>query len=146
MSFDLSLFTKEDRSFLKTRVDEESGKIFSNKRPNDKRTLNQIWLANAYGQAAETFLIRYCGFTDNPAPYQDVLFNDTPVEVKVTKGAYYLSHVLERMNAKKRWKASNPDWVFVYTMDRATPGTNYEFLGSYFWNGNSYTQTDWNLS
>jgi hypothetical protein len=29
-------------------------------------------------------------------------------------------------------------------MDRATPGTNYEFLGSYFWNGNSYTQTDWN--
>ena len=140
MSFDLKNFTAEDRTFLKGRVDKESVKIFSTKRANDKRTLPDIWQINAYGQAAETWLIQHCGFIDNPEPYQDVMYDGIPVEVKVTKEHHYVRHVLERMNAKKRWKPDNPNWLFVFTNDRAQPGTEYKFLGSYLWSehNNSY--------
>ena len=132
-SFDLKDFTPADRTFLKARVDAEAEKIYASKQPTDKRTVKQIWDTNCYGQAAEVNLIRNHGFTDNPAPYQDVMWGDIPVEVKVTKSARNITHVLERMNAKKRWKDDNPNWVFVYTNDRTQPGTEYKLLGTYLW-------------
>ena len=109
------------------------------------RSLEEIIETVLYGHAAELYLIKYHGFSDDPHEYKDVIdLDNNPVEVKVTEGDYYVPHVLARCNdaAKETWR-KYPEILYVFIGNKET--YNYHLHGIYYWNGEEFclqTQED----
>ncbi len=114
----------------------QSGTVASHR----NRSLNELISTCTYGQAAEQFLIQYCGFTDDPRRYKDV-FNTSgeSVEVKVTTKLSNVHYVLKRLNEyyPDKWRNIS-DIVYVFINDRKN--TTYTLEGIYRWNGQQFAK------
>lgn len=133
-----------DQRALLSKTKIESQEIFNKPSTRKGRTLNDIIATNMYGISAEQYLIEKCEFTDNPAPYQDVISPEgIDVEVKVTKVSHYIPDVLRRLKEKRK-KYPNlyqPDWVFIYINDKKS--FDYKLAGTYLWVETRYLVKDW---
>jgi hypothetical protein len=109
------------------------------------RSLEEIIETVLYGHAAELYLIKHHGFSDDPHEYKDVIdLDNNPVEVKVTEGEWYVPYVLERCNnaAKETWR-KYPEILYVFIGNKET--YDYHLHGIYHWDGEKFclqTQED----
>lgn len=123
---------------LRERAEAEAKLIHAKPSTARGRKLEEITEMVLYGHAAELYLIKYQGFTDDPHEYKDVIdTNGNPVEVKVTEGAYYVSHVLARCNdaAKETWR-NYPEILYIFIGNKET--YDYHLHGIYHWNGEEF--------
>ena len=88
-----------DRNELIMRATNEAKLIFNKPGPRRGRSLNEIINSCLIGHAAELYLIKYEGFTDDPRPYKDVIdSNFVPWEIKTTNNEKNIRDVLRRCN------------------------------------------------
>ena len=132
-----NLRTDIDLARLKERAFAEALLIFNKESTCHGRTLQQVRADCLTGQAAELYLIDYCGFKNDPRPYKDVLdTEDAPIEVKVTRKKENVKYVLRDANAdalelyKKYQKIL---YIFV-----VTGYINYKLHGIYNCNGKEF--------
>ena len=120
------------------RAKEEASQIYAKPDTRRGRSFVNILQTTLYGHAPEVYLIDRCGFTDDERPYKDVIDTDgNYVEVKATKGDYYVPYVLKRANEAKQitWK-KYPDILYIFIGDKKT--ADYELEGVYKWNGTQF--------
>jgi hypothetical protein len=123
-----------NQSALKERAEAEAQLIYNKPSTRRDRSLEEIVETVLYGHVAEQYLIEQ-GWSDDPRPYKDVVNpNGEPVEIKVTKGDYYVPYVLERANkaASESWR-KYPQWLYIFIGDRKS--LDYRLEGIYLWNG-----------
>lgn len=124
-----------DQAAWRQRAKLESIAIYKRPSTRRNRSIEEIYNVVLLGQAAECYLIQHHGFTDNPELYKDVLNKDgEDVEVKVTKGDYYVQYVISRLNdsAIKFKNFAKIAYVFINDYDI---NTEYVLNGIYYWNG-----------
>ena len=127
-----------DTSVLLSRAKEESEQMFSKESTRRGRSLQKIIETALYGHAAELYLIEKCQFKDDPRKYKDLFDTEgNPVEVKVTKGDYYVPYVLDRATKAKQetWRGF-PDILYVFIGDKIT--ADYSLYGIYEWSENKF--------
>lgn len=123
---------------LYNRAETEAKLIHSKPSTARGRTLKQIIEMVLYGHAAELYLIKHQGFTDDSREYKDVIdLDNNPVEVKVTEGTYYVPYVLQRCNdaAMETWR-KYPEILYIFIGNKET--YDYELHGIYLWNGKEF--------
>ena len=135
MKFNVNIL---DLDRLKHRAFTEAQLIFDKNTPGDNRSLLEVRRDCIVGQAAELYLIDFCGFRNDPRPFKDVFdIEETPVEVKVTKKLKDVFHVLRRANAcaLELWR-KYPKVLYIFVVN----GYNgdYELNGIYNWNGKEF--------
>jgi hypothetical protein len=127
-----------DQDLYVRRAKEEASQIYAKPDTRRGRSFVNILQTTLYGHAPEVYLIDRCGFTDDERPYKDVIDTDgNYVEVKATKGDYYVPYVLKRANEAKQitWK-KYPDILYIFIGDKKT--ADYELEGVYKWNGTQF--------
>lgn len=132
-----------DGVVLSQKAYDESTEIYSKPSTARGRSLEEIFKVSLYGLSAEQYLIEKCGFKDDARKYKDVISPcGNPVEVKVTKGQYYVYHVLKRCCEDKleTWR-NYPDWIFIYTNNKVND--HYVLHNTYKWNGKRFSPCDW---
>lgn len=123
---------------LYSRAETEAKLIHSKPSTRRGRSLEDIIETVLYGHAAELYLIKHRGFSDDPRPFKDVIdTQNDPVEVKVTEGDYYVPYVLERANkaASESWR-QYPNWLYIFIGDKSS--CDYQLHGIYLWNGKEF--------
>ena len=132
-----NLRTDIDLARLKERAFAEALLIFNKESTCHGRTLQQVRADCLTGQAAELYLIDYCGFKNDPRPYKDVLdTEDAPVEVKVTRKKENVKHVLRRANADAlELYKKYPKILYIFVV---TGYNDYKLHGIYNWNGKEF--------
>ena len=136
-----------DQDFLKSRALKEAKRIFQKKSTRKNRTLAQIHATTMYGHAAEIYLLNN-GFIDDDREFKDVISPEgEPVEVKVTKGEYYIPYVLRRCNeAASDVRRNYAKILYVFIGNKKT--LDYKLSKIYKWNNNSkqfYLHSDENV-
>ena len=137
--------TDLDSQELYDRAKAEAELIYRKDSTRQGRSLEQIIETVLYGHAAELYLIKHHRFEDDSHEYKDVIdTNGTQVEVKVTEGEYYVSHVLARCNdaAKETWR-KYPEVLYVFIGNKET--YDYHLHGIYHYDGKQFclqTQDD----
>ena len=127
-----------DQDHYIRRAREEASQIYSKDSTRRSRQYVDILQTTLYGHAPEVYLIDKCGFTDDGRPYKDVIDTEgNPVEVKVTKGDYYVPYVLDRATKAKleTWRGF-PDILYVFIGDKVT--ADYSLYGIYEWSENKF--------
>ena len=127
-----------DASALLSRAKEESEQIFAKDATRRGRTLQKITETSIYGHVAELYLIEKCQFKDDPRKYKDLFDTEgNSVEVKVTKGDYYVPYVLDRATKAKleTWRGF-PDILYVFIGNKVT--ADYSLYGIYKWSENKF--------
>jgi hypothetical protein len=97
------------------------------------RKLGEVLEKCIYGQAPEQWLIEHHGFTNNPAPYQDVLApNGRSVEVKTTATPAWANYVIERQEdyANESWR-DMAEYVMIFVGSKKL--LTYSLEGVYKW-------------
>ena len=92
-----SEFTVElvDQDLLQLRAESEAAVIT---RVGD-RTPDEVLRDCKMGQAAELFLILFCGYTDNPNGFKDIYAPDgREIEIKVLQSEYNMGKVLRHLD------------------------------------------------
>ena len=123
---------------LYNRAEAEAKLIYSKPSTRRNRSLEDIIETVMYGHAAELYLIDHEGFKDDTREYKDVIdLEGKDVEVKVTEGSYYVSHVLDRCNAAatETWR-KYPEKLYIFTGDKIS--CDYRLHGIYLWNGTQF--------
>lgn len=133
--------TDIDGKELRLRAESETGEIFSKESTRKGRSFSEILATNMYGQAAEMYLMKHHGFTDDTRKYKDVFnTNLESVEVKVTEFDHYVPFVIERANKahkqRKAWSSPYSDILYVFVGNKDT--LDYYLSGIYFHNGESF--------
>ena len=134
-----------DGKELYERAATEAKLIYNKPSTARGRSLEEIIETVLYGHAAELYLIKHHGFSDDPHEYKDVIdLDNNPVEVKVTEGEWYVPYVLERCNnaARETWR-KYPEILYVFIGNKET--YDYHLHGIYHWNGEEFclqTQED----
>jgi len=127
-----------DQDHYIRRAKEEASQIYSKDSTRRSRQYVDILQTTLYGHAPEVYLIDKCGFTDDGRPYKDVIDTEgNPVEVKVTKGDYYVPYVLDRATKAKleTWRGF-PDILYVFIGNKVT--ADYSLYGIYKWSENKF--------
>jgi hypothetical protein len=130
--------TDIDLDRLKQRAFAEAEHIYNRESTRRDRTLQEVRRNCLMGHAAELYLIDHCGFKDDPRPFKDVFdTEDLPVEVKVTKKAKDVYHILRRANeyALEKWR-EYPKRLYIFLVNEYNG--DYELNGIYNWNGKEF--------
>ena len=123
---------------LYNRAEAEAKLIYSKPSTRRGRSLENIIETVMYGHAAELYLIDHEGFKDDTREYKDVVDpGGNDVEVKVTEGKYYVSHVLDRCNAAamETWR-KYPEKLYIFIGNKES--CDYYLHGIYEWNGEKF--------
>ena len=138
--FSLSEFNSKDHQAIDDRALNEAKLIITNlseqNRRGGPRSLEEIQQSCFRGHAAEYFLIKECGFEDNPEPYQDLIDPDgNRAEIKVTKypPKFILSDCAKYRKIPYR---KFPDVVYIFR--DSDYNNTYNYIGKYTWNGSEY--------
>jgi hypothetical protein len=127
--------TQLDIPFLKERARREADFIMQSESKMRGRSPTQVIVDCLYGHAAECYLIKHCGYTDDSDDYKDVKDkNGKSVEVKVTSHEFNVKYVLERCNEaiKQKWR-KHPTKLLIFIGNKTT--LDYHLYGSYSYNG-----------
>ena len=127
-----------DHKLLAKRAKVEAEQIFSKISTRKLRSFDEVFSTVLYGHVAEQYLIEKELFKDDTRPYKDVINkNGVCVEVKVTKGDYYVPYVLERANkAHKETFRDYPDLLYVFTAKSFKD--EYSLCGIYEWDDRQF--------